>query len=64
MFTIVSLSASIGRALSTLIEKDQKNNPKDNFSVLADKLDTFQNFFLTEVSDIKVDINSLVPDVH
>ena len=41
---------------STPIEKDQSVNLKDDFSVLAVKLDTLQNFFLTESSGIKAGI--------
>ena len=44
--------------ISTPIEKDQSVNTKDNLSVLADKLDTLQNFFLTEISDIKGEIKN------
>ena len=29
----------------------------ENFSVLTERLDTLQNFFLSEISDIKVEIN-------
>ena len=43
--------------ISTPVEKHQSDNPKDSLSVLADKLDNLQNFFLTEVSDIKAEIN-------
>ena len=42
----------------TTIEKDQSDNPKDTFSVSADKLDTWQNFFLIEISDIKAEIKN------
>ena len=32
--------------ISTSIEKDQSDYPKDSFSVLANKLNTWQNFSL------------------
>ena len=41
--------------ISTPIERDQSLKPKDNLSVLTDKLDTLQNLFLTEISDIKAE---------
>ena len=44
--------------ISTPVEKDQSASLKDNLSVLADKLDTLQNFFLAEISDVKVKIKN------
>ena len=44
--------------ISTPVEKDQSASLKDNLSVLADKLDTLQNFFLAEISDVKVEIKN------
>ena len=41
--------------ISTPIERDQSLKPEDNLSVLTDKLDTLQKFFLTEISDIKAE---------
>ena len=38
-------------------EKHQNDNPS-NLSVLAYKLDTLQNFFLTEISDIRAEIEN------
>ena len=32
------------------------NSPKDSFLVLTERLDTQQNFFLSEISDIKTEI--------
>ena len=34
------------------------DNPKDSFSVLAERLDTLQNFFISEISDIKAEIKN------
>lgn len=44
--------------ISTPIERDQSLKPEDNLSVLTDKLDTLQKFFLTEISDIKAETNN------
>ena len=49
---------TIDLEILTTIEKDQSDNPKDSFSVSADKLDTWQNFFLIEISDIKAEIKN------
>ena len=39
--------------ISATIEKHESDNPS-KLSVLAYKLDTFQNFFLTEMLDIRL----------
>ena len=40
----------------TLTNKNINDSPKDSFSVLVERLDTLQNFFQSEISDIKAEI--------
>ena len=40
----------------TLTNKNTNDSPKDSFSVLVERLDTLQNFFQSEISDIKAEI--------
>ena len=39
-------------------EENINDSPKDSFSVLAERLDTLQNFFLSEISHIKAEIKN------
>ena len=50
--------ASKNENSSTSTEENINDSPKDSFSVLAERLDTLQNFFLTEISDIKDEIKN------
>ena len=52
------ISKDSGLEISTPVEKDQSASLKDNLPVLADKLDNLQNFFLAEISDVKVEIKN------
>ena len=40
----------------TLTNKNINDSPQDSFSVLVERLDTLQNFFQSEISDIKAEI--------
>ena len=44
--------------VSTSTEESINDSSKDKFSVLAETLDTLQNFFLSEISDIKAEIKN------
>lgn len=44
--------------VSTSTEDVISDSPKDSFSVLTERLDTLQNFFLNEISDIKAEIKN------
>ena len=50
--------ASENENISKSTGENINNCPKDSFSVLAERLDTLQNFFLTEISDIKDEIKN------
>ena len=50
--------ASENENSSTLTEGNINNCPKDSFSDLAERLDTLQSFFLSEISDIKAEIKN------
>ena len=41
---------------STSTEENINDSPKDSLLVLAERLDTLQNFFLSEISDINAEI--------
>ena len=43
---------------STSTKESMSDSPKDNFSVLAERLDTLQNFFLSEIFDIKAEVKN------
>ena len=43
---------------STSTEESISNSTTDSVSVLSERLDTLQNFFLSEISDIKVEIKN------
>ena len=47
--------ASENENSSTLTEENINDSPKDSFSILAERLDTMQNFLLSEISDIKAE---------
>ena len=47
--------ASENKNIYASTEKNINDCPKDSFSVLAERLDTLQNFFLSEISDIKTE---------
>ena len=50
--------ASENENSSTLTEENKNDTPKDSFSILAEKLDTLQNFLLSEISDIKAEMKN------
>ena len=43
---------------STSTEESINDSPKDSFSVLEERLDALQNFFLSKISDIKAEIKN------
>ena len=48
--------ASESENSSTSKEENINDSPKDSLLVLAERLDTLQNFFLSEISDINAEI--------
>ena len=44
--------------VSTLTEENISDKPKDNFSLLAERSDTLENFFLSEISNVKAEIKN------
>lgn len=51
--------ASKNENSSTSTEENKNHYPKDPFSVLMERLDTLQKFFLNEVSDINAEIKNI-----
>ena len=51
--------ASKNENSSTSTEENKNDYPKDPFSVLMERLDTLQKFFLNEVSDIDAEIKNI-----
>ena len=50
--------ASENENSSTSTEENINDSPKDNFSILAGRLDNFQNSLLGEISNIKAEMEN------